>query len=803
MKLKQDRGGASVLNSRMGKFQGLLLSLMFVLCLSSRIYLSSAAAGDHGEEQPKLYVVYMGKNPHATIEDTHAAHHLTLLNVFESEALVRESLVYHYKHAFSGFSAMLTEAQAHILKQLPDVVSVFVSKPLKKQTTRSMSFLGLNRKQGLWPKSNFGEDVIIGVLDTGIWPESEMFNDKGLGPIPARWKGSCVAGELWDPAINCNKKIIGARWFDKAYLASLPLYNGTTGPDYVQSARDMTGHGTHVSSTAAGAMVEGASVFGLAEGTATGAAPGARIAMYKVLWGEDEEGFDADILAAFDRAILDGVDILSVSIGSSAVEDFYQSSLAIGSYHAVDHGILVSIAAGNDGPGIFTTTNVAPWQLTVAASTTDKEFVAELQLGDGTIVQGRGLKNFNFTETSFPIVDGATIPVNSDASNESRFCQEGSLDAKKVQGSVVICTLIADANETLVEQVVYQLGATGVVLVGPETEFGFDSGYPYGFLESVYTTQIPAVGLADRSKVDAYLNKCKSTSNCTPTAIIRKNKAVLAKEKNPIIAQFSSRGPNPLISYLLKPDITAPGVDILAAWPETDKASIVEVTSEGPVLRTTKFNMISGTSMATPHISGIAALVKAVHPDWSPAAVKSALMTTAIPLKKGNVLDYGSGEVNVLRAADPGLVYDIYPADYTLFLCSLNYTADEFEAITGENVTSCSTGSASFSLNYPTISFSTFQQSESSTLRTVTNVGPANSTYHVEIVQPGDRALISVNPTTLTFTEQNQKMSFTVSVQILIGPDNSGTLQHSQGFVIWKDEGKLYQVTSPVSLWNY
>ncbi|KAL3699925.1 hypothetical protein R1sor_017947 [Riccia sorocarpa] len=782
----------------MANFGEVLLSLMFATCLICRVSLSSAV--DHEDDKPKLHVVYMGKNHHPTVEETHDAHRLTLLNVFESEDRVSESIVYHYKHAFSGFSAMLTKAQADILRQLPGVVSVFENRKLKGLTTRSISFLGLNPSHGLWPKSNFGEDVIIGVLDTGIWPESEMFNDKDLGPVPARWKGSCVAGERWDPAVNCNKKIIGARWYNKAFLAALAASNETTGPEFVESARDMSGHGTHVSSTAAGAMVEGASLFGLAEGTASGAAPRARIAMYKVLWSDGEElvAYDADILAAFDQAILDGVDILSVSIGVGypGMPDF-EFSLPIGSYHAVDHGILVSISAGNDGPGDFTVTNLAPWQLVVAASTTDRELVADIELGDGTIIQGRGLKNFNFTEKSSPIKDAATIPANSAVSNESRFCDEGSLDPNQVQGAIIICTSKFDANKTRLEEVLYQLGAAGLIIVGPPRFYSLDSPYPYEFFAETYISQIPGIGLSDRSKLDAYLNLCKTSM---PTGIIRRTKAVVARRKNPVIADFSSRGPNSLAPSILKPDITAPGVDILAAWPETDTASVLELTSEGPVLRTSKFNIISGTSMAAPHISGIAALVKAEHPHWSPAAIRSALMTTAIPLKLGSVLDYGAGEVNVLRAADPGLVYDISPSDYTQFLCSLDYNATQIEIITGSNGTSCDQYISS-SLNYPAITFSTLY-SETSTERTVTNVGPANSTYHVNIVQPGNVAIINVNPTTLIFTEKAQKLSFTVSVQILIGPEENGNLQHSQGFITWKDEGNHYEVSSPVSLYN-
>ncbi|KAG6551028.1 hypothetical protein Mapa_007261 [Marchantia paleacea] len=372
----------------MGNYRTLAFTLWMGVCLQSIIHMGGAQPT--GGEETKLFIVYLGKNPHPTVEATHAAHHQYLSHVFESKENALESLVYHYKHAFSGFSAMLTQAQADILSQLPEVVSVFESQELKAQTTRSYSYLGLETSTGIWPTSNFGADVIIGVMDSGIWPESESFIDTGLTEIPARWKGTCEAGEQFDPAVNWNKKLIGARFFNKGYEARLLQTNETTGQEYVKSARDTNGHGTHCASTAAGARVESASLFGLANGSAIGGAPSARLAVYKTSWGRETEtsrhsSTDSDILAAFDLAVLDGVDILSVSMGGD-IRPFYSDSLAIGSYHANENGILVSISAGNSGPEFFSVSNIAPWQLTVAASTTDRQFEAQIELGDGIIV---------------------------------------------------------------------------------------------------------------------------------------------------------------------------------------------------------------------------------------------------------------------------------------------------------------------------------------------------------------------------------------------------------------------------------
>lgn len=150
------------------------------------------------------------------------------------------------------------------------------------------------------------------------------------------------------------------------------------------SARDHEGHGSHTLSTAAGNFVAGANVFGLGNGTAKGGSPKARVAAYKVCWPpiNGSECFDADIMAAFDAAIHDGVDVLSVSLGGDP-SNYLDDGLSIGAFHAVKNGIVVVCSAGNSGPAAGTVSNVAPWMITVGASTLDREFQAIVQLRNG------------------------------------------------------------------------------------------------------------------------------------------------------------------------------------------------------------------------------------------------------------------------------------------------------------------------------------------------------------------------------------------------------------------------------------
>ncbi|VAI70496.1 unnamed protein product [Triticum turgidum subsp. durum] len=330
----------------------------------------------------KLYIVYMGEKKHDDPSMVTASHRDMLTSVFGSKDEALRSIVYSYKHGFSGFAAMLTESQAETIAKFPEVVTVKPNTYHETHTTRSWDFLGLDHNQprqqpGLLRKAKYGEDVIVGVIDTGIWPESRSFDDNGYGPVPARWKGKCQTGQDFN-ATSCNKKIIGARWYGRGISAeSLKI-------DY-KSPRDLNGHGTHVASTIAGGEVQGVSYGGLGMGVARGGAPRARLSIYKVCWlgGSCPE---AAVLAAIDDAMHDGVDVLSLSIAGAGHE-------FPGTLHAVQRGISIVFAGGNDGPVPQTVANAQPWVTTVAASTIDRSFPTLISLGNKEKLVGQSLHN--------------------------------------------------------------------------------------------------------------------------------------------------------------------------------------------------------------------------------------------------------------------------------------------------------------------------------------------------------------------------------------------------------------------------
>lgn len=271
----------------------------------------------------------------------------------------------------------------------PDVFQVARNGKVELQGTRIYDYLGLSPSlpTGILHDSNMGSDLVIGFLDTGVWPESEAYNDKGLGPIPKHWKGECVAGEGFDPAKHCNKKLVGAKYFFDGWTEKFPGWKLTK--EEFLSPRDGGVHGTMVTSIAASSFVPNASYDGLAHGVMRGGAPKARIAMYKVVF-HSEYTTIVNVMKAFDEAIKDGVDVLSVSLGPSTPPyrpyTAIGEDIEIGAFHAVIKGIPVIVGAGNSGPDAYTVGNVGPWFLSVAATSLDRTFHADLTFGNNITI---------------------------------------------------------------------------------------------------------------------------------------------------------------------------------------------------------------------------------------------------------------------------------------------------------------------------------------------------------------------------------------------------------------------------------
>ncbi|KAL5580907.1 hypothetical protein UlMin_013349 [Ulmus minor] len=672
----------------------------------------------------KLYVhiVYMGSLLDDGEFSPMSHHHLILRRVIENSS-VADFLVRSYKRSFNGFAAKLTDREVQMLSSMKEVVSVFPNRLLQTHTTRSWDFMGLHEKKNRKPIVE--SDIIVGVLDTGIWPESESFSDEGFGPPPKKWKGVCKGGSNF----TCNNKIIGAR-----------SYSRVSGGD--KSARDDIGHGSHTASTVAGNYVEGVSFYGLAKGTARGGVPSARIAAYKVC--SVNGCYAANVLAAFDDAIADGVDVITISLGVDSALQFYEDSIAIGAFHAMEKGILTVNSAGNNGPLFGTVSSVAPWLLSVAASSIDRQFIAKVVLGNGRTLIGTSVNSFSMNETNAPLIFGKDARNPACRPFEAASCEWNCLDGDKVKGKIVLCDKAGGISEAV------RAGALGSILNNELDEVPVVVPFPASDLS-----------LEDYKELMSYASYTKN-----PQASILKSE-VINNSAAPIVAPFSSRGPNLITPDILKPDISAPGVDIIAAFSPLAPASFSDDDK-----RRVKYNIESGTSMACPHIAGVAAYVKSYHPDWSPSAIKSSIMTTAWSMNstegsKGE-LRYGSGHVNPVKAINPGLVYETSKEDYIQFLCNIGYDEDTLKLISGDNST-CLKGSNKGSpkdLNYPSMAafVSAYESFTVLFHRRVKNVGHANCTYKVKIF-PNSLIDVKVEPEIISFESLNEEKIFNVTVK--------------------------------------
>lgn len=653
--------------------------------------------------------------------------------------------VYDYEYSLNGFAAVLNKSQVAELRGTKGVASVQRDKLSQPVTDSSPSFLGLNAGGGIWSQlggqGSAGEDVIIGVVDTGIWPEHPSFADTNYGPAPAGWNGECESGEAWTQR-NCSDKLIGARYFVKGFGHS----HGAVKGDYL-SPRDADGHGTHTSSTAGGNAGVTATILNRNLGQISGMAPRARIAMYKACWPGGCA--TSDLTAAIDTAVADGVDVINFSIGDGDPDFLDADDVAF--LFARQANVFVAASAGNDGPGASTTDHGGPWLTTVAASTQDRMWAGTVRLGNGQTFKGISITQ-NLGST--PIVDGEKAG--------STGCLTG-LNSALVTGKIVICE--GSFSRAARSRAVKNAGGVGMVLyTAAENDTLFSD-----------THHVPAVhvqrsaGLA----IKAYA--------ATAGAIASITGGVKEFGNGNKMAAFSSRGPllpsARSTGDLLKPDITAPGVQILAG------NSPVETNAVAGQL----FQAIGGTSMSSPHIAGIGALLKDLHPDWTAAEMQSAIMTSARQnvrkedgVTPADPFDFGAGHVAPNGAANPGLVYPVGFDDYRAFLRSQGLCTFCFGTSPAPVV-------APTDLNVPSVTIRALTGTKTVTRR-VRNVGSAGN-YRVSVAAP---AGIDV---TVTPNRLNLAAGATATYQIRFAANSTAVFdRYSFGSLTWTRSGQNVRI---------
>ncbi|WP_427913646.1 S8 family peptidase [Ramlibacter sp. MMS24-I3-19] len=624
--------------------------------------------------------------------------------------------LYSYGYVFNGFAAELSDSQAQQLALSKGVLAVSKDEVRTMDTASTATFLGLAGDNGLWAKTGAkGENVIIGMVDSGIWPESESFSDRtgtnGNGTqdgkldyhqIPG-WHGKCTPGDQFD-ASNCNQKLIGARYYNAGWGGNAAINANWPGAEY-NSPRDWGGHGTHTSSTAAGNSNVTVTGPAAAFGKVTGMAPRARIAAYKVCWSTEAfQGgcFNSDSVAAIEQAVADGVDVINFSISGTTTN--FRDPVEIAFMNAADAGVFVAASAGNSGPTTGTVAHPSPWLTTVAAGTHNRSAVGSALVGNATYT---GASLAAASAGPAPLVDSATAGLPTASATAASLCFSSSwpggpgLDPAKVKGNIVLCA--RGTNDRVDKsKAVAEAGGIGMILVNTS---------PNNLVADYHSVPTVHVDVAYRSALQA-------AAAAGTTATVNQSHLDFSTPA-PYTASFSSRGPSSASGgVLLKPDVIAPGQSILAA-----------VAPPGNSGRS--FDLYDGTSMSSPHVAGIAALFKELNPSWSPMAIKSALMTTAYDVLDGPnthplvIFRQGAGHVRPLAATDPGLVFDSGYADWLGFLCGTQLPT-AFCTAAGVPVV------APHNMNVASIALNAMPGIQKVTRR-VTNVGKTSATYTASV----------------------------------------------------------------------
>lgn len=704
--------------------------------------------------------------------------------------------IYSYRYTLNGFAARMTEAQAHKLEHFDEVINIWEDEIRPLATNFSPQFLGLFEPTvGLRGAPGLdGDGVVVAVIDSGITPEHpalkdtreadrprfcqtsfaentllglwlcrvyKIQEDKLLYEAPENWNGICQSGVRFEESA-CNNKLIGARYFIDGAQSTGPIDSGE-----LISARDVDGHGTHTATTVAGNRVN-ASIFGTLLGVVQGIAPRARIAAYKACWlrpGDLRASCNtSDLVTAIDMAVADGVHIINYSVGSSLRTATAPDDIAL--MAAAKAGVLAAVAAGNEGPNLGTIGSPAgaPWVITTGASSrAGQRFDEALEVLSPSVIAGKyAVKEASFTpllidndpiESRLILADDNDDTLDDGSAGTTFDACEPLVNGSDVSGNIAFIqrggcsfqTKIVNADDAgAIAALVFNIAGGPFVMTAVS-----------GLLE---LPNIPAlmIGQADGNLILDEIN-----ANQTVNLVLDKGFFLTENETGNIMGGFSARGPAP-VQDILKPDVTAPGINILAGF-TPDAAN--SVAGEN-------FAYITGTSMSTPHVAGVAALLRQAHPDWSPAALKSALMTTArqdINQQDGTTpahpFDFGSGHIDPNKANDPGLVYDVTDDEYDAFACG---TASP--AVEQARCDALAAGGLSFEaedLNQPSIAVSQLANSQTITRR-VTNVGDEAETYVANIIAPPEMT-VDVVPTNLTIGP-GQSATFDVTITYVSGP---------------------------------
>ncbi|WJX47425.1 hypothetical protein P8452_34117 [Trifolium repens] len=698
-------------------------------------------------------------------------HDSLLKKVFKGEKYLK---LYSYHYLINGFAVLVSQQQAEKLSRRREVSNVVLDFSVRTATTHTPQFLGL--PQGAWFQSGgfetAGEGITIAFVDTGIDPTHPSFaDDKSEHPfnVPARFSGTCEVTPDF-PSGSCNRKLVGARHF-AASAITRGMFDSTQ--DYA-SPFDGDGHGTNTASIAAGNHGIPVVVAGYHFGNASGMAPRSHIAVYKALY-KGFGGFAADVVAAIDQAAQDKVDIICLSITPNmrppGIATFF-NPIDMALLSAIKAGIFVVQAAGNTGPSPMSMSSFSPWIFTIGATSHDRLYTNSLSLGNNVTILGVGLAPSTSENTMYKLIH-AHHALNDDTTIVDDMyvgeCQDASKFNKDlVQGNLLMCSYtmrfvlgLSSINKAL--ETAMNLSAAGVVFpMNPSVD---------GFELNPIPMKIPGIIIpfANDSKILLEYYNSSIEKDGTSEKIVKLgafasiNGGLTASYSNvaPSVMYYSARGPDPEDSFpheadILKPNLVAPGSLIWAAWSS--------VATDSDEFLGENFAMMSGTSMAAPHVAGLAAIIKQKFPNFSPAAIASSLSTTAslndnsgkpitaqrtypspdLNKSPATPFDMGSGFVNAMAALNPGLLFNSSYDDYISFLCGINGSASAVLDYTDQNCWTHNSTVYGSDLNLPSITIARLDQSRL-VQRTVQNIA-GNETFSVGWSSPYGVS-VKVSPT--------------------------------------------------------